>query len=119
MRFLVVECTGPSVAQWLRSEGHDVLDVYKEARGISDDEVLEIAYQQRRILLTNDKDFGEKIYREQQPHWGVVLFRLRDERPFNKIAVLNKLLKNYASALEGHFVVVTEEQVRIGEVVKY
>lgn len=33
MRFLVDECTGPSVARWLREQGHDVFSVFEQARG--------------------------------------------------------------------------------------
>jgi predicted nuclease of predicted toxin-antitoxin system len=61
MRFLVDECTGPAVAQWLRSRGYDTFSVYEQARGTDDDEVIRTAYAQDRILITNDKDFGEKV----------------------------------------------------------
>ncbi len=33
MRFLVDECTGPAVAQWLRRQNHDVISVFDEIRG--------------------------------------------------------------------------------------
>ena len=34
MRFLVDECTGPAVAEWLRKQNHEVFSVYDEARGL-------------------------------------------------------------------------------------
>lgn len=37
MRFLVDECTGPTVAKWLRDAGHDVFSVYEQARGAKDE----------------------------------------------------------------------------------
>ncbi len=61
MRFLVDECTGPGVAAWLRDEGHEVFSVYEQARSISDDAIIEKAYREQWILITNDKDFGEKF----------------------------------------------------------
>lgn len=61
MRFLVDECTGPKVAEWLGGEGHTVVSIYDEARGISDDDVLAKAHNENFILITNDKDFGEMI----------------------------------------------------------
>ncbi len=76
MRFLVDECTGPAVAAWLLSEGHDVVSVYDELRGIEDSAIIQRANAEMRILITNDKDFGEKVHREQHPHHGVVLLRL-------------------------------------------
>jgi predicted nuclease of predicted toxin-antitoxin system len=112
MRFLVDECTGPVVAEWLRASGHEVFSVYEEARGLGDDEVISAAYHGDYILITNDKDFGEKVYRERRPHKGVVLMRLDDERAVNKVEALRRLLEAYADRLAGHFVVVTEKRVR-------
>jgi predicted nuclease of predicted toxin-antitoxin system len=112
MRFLVDECTGPSVAKWLRSEGHEVLSIYDEARGISDEQIIQLARKENWILITNDKDFGEKVYREGFLHKGVVLLRLKDERPSSKIAVLSNLLRFYSDYLPDKFTVATESQVR-------
>ncbi len=114
MRFLVDECTGPVVARRLRSQGHDVFSVYEEARGIDDDGVLLKASAEGRILITNDKAFGERVYREQQRHKGIVLLRLEDERAQSKVAALRRLLESYADGLADRFVVVTETAVRFG-----
>ena len=79
MRFLVDECTGPAVAKWLRQQGYEVFSVYEQARGIDDDDLVEKANAENRILISNDKDFGEKIYRDNKPYKGVILLRLDDE----------------------------------------
>ena len=112
MRFLVDECTGSKVAQWLRGNHHEVFSVFDEARGMTDDEVLTKAFDENRILITNDKDFGEMIFRTRRNHRGVIFLRLDDERAANKIEVLSKLLENYAGKLPEEFVVVTETRVR-------
>ncbi|MGB9593897.1 MAG: DUF5615 family PIN-like protein, partial [Anaerolineae bacterium] len=96
MRFLVDECTGPAVARWLREQGHEVFSVYDEARGMEDDAVIEKASSEGWILITDDKDFGEEIYRARRKHRGVILLRLEDERAANKIAVLRRLMDGYA-----------------------
>ena len=62
MRFIVDECVGPMVADYLRHQGHDVFSVYEQARGIDDDEVIDRALAENRIIVTNDKDFGEKYF---------------------------------------------------------
>ncbi len=113
MRFLVDECTGPAVAQWLRRQNHDVISVYDEIRGADDTEVIQKACEQNRILITNDKDFGELVFREKKPHKGVILLRLEDEQASNKIAVLQRLLEKYEKSFSGNFIVVTETTVRI------
>ncbi len=112
MRFLVDECVGPAVAEWLRGQGYEVFSVYDEARGWDDDAVIQKAFAENWILITNDKDFGEKIYRGGHPHRGVILLRLDDERPPAKIEVLQRLLRSYAGRLPDQFVVVTETTVR-------
>lgn len=113
MRFLVDECTGPAVARWLREKGHDVFSVYEQARGLADDEIIQKALMDNRLVITNDKDFGEKIFRERRPYRGVILLRLKDERTPNKIAALQGLLTNYADRLADRFTVVTEKKIRI------
>ena len=112
MRFLVDECTGPAVAKWLREQGHETFTVYEEARGTDDDKIVEKALQDNLILITNDKDFGEKIYRERRRHKGVVLLRLDDERAESKINALQRLLEGHADRLPDAFVVVTETTIR-------
>lgn len=112
MRFLVDECTGSKVAQWLRVENYEVFSVFDEARGMTDDEVLVKALTENWILITNDKDFGEMVFRERRNHHGVIFLRLEDERAANKIEVLRRLLKNHSEKLPEEFVVVTETKIR-------
>jgi len=112
MKFLVDECTGPVVARWLEQQGYDVFSIYDQARGVDDDEVIKIAQDEGRILITNDRGFGEKVFRERRPHNGVVFLRLANERSVNKIRVLGQLLAQYGDSIADRFVVVTETQVR-------
>lgn len=112
MRFLVDECAGSKVAEWLRGESHEVFSVFDEARGMTDEDVLAKAFSEGWILITNDKDFGEMVFRERREHRGVIFMRLDDERAANKIEVLRKLLEGYAEKLPEEFVVVTETKVR-------
>ena len=44
MKFVVDECTGPSVAKWLTESGHDVYSVADESRGWTDEQVLQKAF---------------------------------------------------------------------------
>lgn len=112
MRFLVDECTGTKVAHWLRKEGYEVFSVYEQARGITDNTIITKAFEENWILITNDKDFGEKVYREKYSHRGIIFMRLQDERSVNKISVLQRLLLTYLQEIPNSFVVVTETQVR-------
>ncbi len=118
MRFLVDECTGPAVALWLRQQNHEVFSVYEEARGMEDGAVLQKAFDENWILVTNDRHFGARVYREQHGHRGVVLLRLEDERAYNKIEVMRRLLDGHSEQLADHFVVVTEKQVRFARAIQ-
>jgi predicted nuclease of predicted toxin-antitoxin system len=114
MRFLVDECSGPKLAAWLADEGHEVFSVYDQARGSDDGYLILKAFTEGWILITNDKDFGEKIYRQRHPHRGVVFLRLRDEAAASKIRVMKTLLAEYSNRLVDQFVVATESRVRFG-----
>ena len=56
------------LAAWLREQGHEVFSVYDEARGMGDDQIIQKASDENWILMTNDKDFGARVYREHQSH---------------------------------------------------
>ena len=113
MKFLVDECVGPTVAKWLKQNDYDVVSIYDDVPGIDDNAVLNKAFTQDRILITCDKDFGEMIFKNKRPHCGVLLLRLVDEKPTNKIRMLESILENYHQDLRGNFVVVTEKTIRI------
>lgn len=112
MRFLVDECTGPAVASWLRKQNHEVFSVFDEAKGMDDEDIIQKALRENWILITNDKGFGNKVYRDGRLHRGVVLLRLKDERSASKVEILSRLLGTYSDRLPDSFLVVTEKQVR-------
>lgn len=113
MRFLVDECTGPGVAAWLRTQGHEVFSVYDQLPGASDNDLLAKANSENWILVTNDGDFGKLIFCEGRPHRGIIFLRLLNERTSDKIAVLLKLFSSYAGSFDNQFLVVSETAVRI------
>ncbi len=113
MRFLVDECIGPAVARWLSEQGHDVVSIYEDSRGSSDETILARACLADRIIVTDDKDFGEYVFRDRLSHKGVILLRLDDLRAPNKIIALQRLLSACADQLPGRFAVVTESSIRI------
>lgn len=113
MKFLVDECVSPSVKNWLIKNNYDAISIYDNLCGIPDSLVLKKAFSEERILITSDKDFGEMIFKNKQQHCGVVLLRLTDDRPLNKINILSNLLMHHKADLFANFVVVTEETIRI------
>jgi predicted nuclease of predicted toxin-antitoxin system len=115
MRFLVDECVGPAVADWLRQQGYEIFSVFDEARGLDDGGIIQKAFAENWVLITTDKDFGEKIYRERHLHHGVILLRLDDERYLTKIAVIRSLIDHYSEHLVDNYLVATEQRVRFAK----
>lgn len=116
MKFIVDESAGMAVVEHLREAGHDVMAVGETMPQANDVQILETAEKESRILITNDKDFGELVYRTGQAHFGVLLLRLRDEGSANRVHMVRSIMDSYADQLVGHFVVATEKAVRIRSV---
>jgi predicted nuclease of predicted toxin-antitoxin system len=62
MRFLVDACTGPATARWLHEQQHEVFSIHDHAPDMDDVAIIQKAITEHWILVTNDKDFGEKVY---------------------------------------------------------
>jgi predicted nuclease of predicted toxin-antitoxin system len=110
MRFLVDECTGKKLANLLEKEGHDVLFAGDAMPSVSDDEIIRRSKENDRILITDDKDFGELVFRLRKPTKGVILLRIGVD-PEKRLKALVKLLKRYE--ITGKFAVLKEDSVRI------
>ena len=74
-KFLVDECCPAAIARALRDLSFDVQTVVERARGHSDRDVLRLAWDEGRILITTDKDFGTLAVRAGYRLHGLVLLR--------------------------------------------
>lgn len=107
MKFLLDENLGKEAAKFLKGLGHSAIRIREINPGIPDYEVLDLALSQRSVLITSDKDFGELVFKEKQPHTGVIFLRLEDESSDNKITALKFVLPKY---VVGKFIVVEEKE---------
>ncbi len=112
MKFLADESLEYAVVVHFRNLGFDITAIAEGSKSIADTAVLEKAYKQKRILLTNDTDFGELIFHQQLPHYGVVLFRLPHEDAISKIKRFTQILERFSKKLTNNFIVVTMTKVR-------
>jgi predicted nuclease of predicted toxin-antitoxin system len=112
IKFIVDESTGSAVVQLLRQLSYDVLAVSEVMHQASDIDILNRAAETNRILITNDKDFGELIYRSGKVHAGVVLLRLSDESQASRVRVVKAVLEHHLGRLAGNFVVASEKRLR-------
>lgn len=111
MKYLADENLGIQVPKYLRKQGFDIISIRESAPGVSDTDVLALARDQNRILITLDKDFGELVFKHKIIHTGVLLLRLRDESIENKKKVLFKVL-NSKRKLYSKFTIISEKRKR-------
>jgi predicted nuclease of predicted toxin-antitoxin system len=62
VKFLIDRCAGHRLAEWLRAQGHDVVESRERGPDPGDRVLLEWARAEDRILVTMDKDFGVFIF---------------------------------------------------------
>ncbi len=93
MRFLVDRCAGRRLADWLRGQGHDVLDVRALGGDPGDAALLRRATDEGRILVTIDTDFGALIHVRAQAHAGLI--RLPDVPAARRIELMAQILADH------------------------
>jgi predicted nuclease of predicted toxin-antitoxin system len=114
LRILTDENVSPKVLAFLRNQGLEVLDTKEQGwQGKSDDELLEIAYQEKCWVLTHDADFGTLAVHEGKPYWGIIFLRVRNLQPHNVISVCHQLLQLEMDFLSPALVVVEEARIRL------
>lgn len=113
MRFLANEnFPAPSIGI-LKHAGYDILNIAELSSGISDHEVIDMAVQGNRIILTFDSDYGEIIFkhrRENPP--AVIFFRFKGDNPEEAGKRLIDLLSDKKLQVDKTFTVVERDNVR-------
>ncbi|NVN86437.1 MAG: DUF5615 family PIN-like protein [Rhodopseudomonas sp.] len=112
MRWLGDECVSASLVMALRADGHDVLYIAEMAAGLSDAEVIGLALHERRLLLTEDKDFGDLVVRQGRSVPGVVLIRIDSAKPSLKATRLAAAIAHFGEGLFGRYLVIEEGRLR-------
>ena len=92
--------------------GHDVVSALESDPRATDETLLAWALEEQRVLITEDKDFGELVFVRRLPHSCIV--RFVDMRVEEKVSAMRDLIDTYESALrQGSMIVVTQSRVRI------
>ena len=115
MRFLIDRCAGRRLADWLREQGHEVLESRERGPDPGDRALLQWAVDEKRVLVTMDKDFGQMIFLEGAPHCGLV--RLPDVPAERRITLMGMILTEYANELAARsLITVRGDRVRISRI---
>jgi predicted nuclease of predicted toxin-antitoxin system len=100
------------IVDFLLQNGYDVKWIPDYDCEITDDQLLKIAKKENRILITNDKDFGELVFLQKKHSAGLILIRVKEQKTSIKLKLFKKLLMNYSEKILNHFVVITETKFR-------
>jgi predicted nuclease of predicted toxin-antitoxin system len=114
MHLLVDECLTVEFVDEFRQAGHDVIWVREHCPGANDDVLLAFSFSQNRILISEDRDFGELVFRRRLPAIGIVLVKLADfEGSLRQTAsyAADKIAQ-LGSSLIGHLTVIEPERER-------
>jgi predicted nuclease of predicted toxin-antitoxin system len=113
MRILANENFPGDAVAALRLRGHDVAWVRTDAPGSRDQEILEWARADDRILVTFDKDFGELAFRARLPvSSGIILFRISTPSAAYVARVAVTALESRPD-WAGHFAVIEDGRIRM------
>ncbi len=116
MRFLADESCDFAVVRALRRAGHEVLAVSEISPRAEDIEVIDLAFRGERILLTEDKDFGQLVYAHRKHTLGVILLRYPASARQRLSKEIVKLVGRRGENLVGSFVVVQPGRIRISRI---
>ncbi|PWB54030.1 MAG: hypothetical protein C3F06_05415 [Candidatus Methanoperedenaceae archaeon] len=111
---MVDECTGKRLSNLLNAAGYDVIFVGDWKPSASDEEVLDKANKEGRVLITDDKDFGELVFRLEKPSSGVILIRASTTNSAIRMHLLEILLKS--TEVNKKFIVLKDKVFKIKDI---
>ena len=114
MRVLADESCDFAIVRGLRDAEYDVLSIAETFAGASDERVIEFASQQRRLLITEDKDFGQLVFAATKENSGVILVRYPAMVRSGLVDAVHELLSEQGETLYNSFVVMEPGRVRLG-----
>lgn len=109
MKFLIDANLGRKFTSLISKAGYDAVFINDILIKASDEDVLTLAEREKRIIITNDKDFGKLIFKARKSSEGAILFRtsiIDAEKRFD-------MVEECLDKAKGKFIVVREGQIRI------
>jgi len=113
IRFIADVNVEKAIVDYLTENGYDTKWVPDYSCEILDEDLLNLANVEKRILITNDKDFGELTFLQKSLFTGIILLRVRGQRAEDKVKLIKKLLNKHSDKLLNHFIVITKKKIRI------
>ncbi len=116
MRFLADESCDFAIVRRLRDDGYDVVAVAEIEPRAEDKRVVDLAVRERRLLLTEDKDFGQLLFAHGQAAPGVIFLRYPASARQQIVEDVARLIRQQGEKLTGSFVTVQPGRTRISRI---
>jgi predicted nuclease of predicted toxin-antitoxin system len=113
LRFLADESCDFAIVRALRAAGYDVFAVSEVTSRSDDRSLIEQAGREKRILLTEDKDFGWLVFVSRAESSGVILIRFPGDARGALARAVSKLVEEHGENLLNAFVVVQPGYIRL------
>ncbi len=113
LRFLADESCDFAVVCALRVDGYDVLAVSEVMHRSDDRELIDFASREKRVLLTEDKDFGWLVFVSHADSAGAILIRFPGNARQTLVQTIRQVVREQGKQLHGAFVVVRPSHTRI------
>jgi len=112
LQFLADVNVEKTIIDFLRQFGYLVQSVAELSTSMLDEDILNYAQRNNFILITNDKDFGEFVFRQKKMTKGIILFRFENQKAIEKITAIQFVLEHHQDKIANHFVVLSPKKVR-------
>ncbi len=113
IKFLADVNVEKPLVDYLSKQGYDIKWVPDYNCEMPDEGLLQLANEEKRIFITNDKDFGDLIFLQKKLSVGTILFRVKGQKTEEKIKLMKKILMGYRDKLLNHYIVITKAKIRI------
>jgi predicted nuclease of predicted toxin-antitoxin system len=114
-KFLLDENVPPAIGVFLRNMDFDVAHAKASGMlGASDDQIMDLARQEERTLITFDKHFADLLLYPPGTHWGVIRIRIHPPLLADVVQALDHFLKQFdLSTIRGTLIVLENDGFRI------
>jgi len=112
LKFLADVNIEKPIIDFFKNRGWDIRWVSDFGPEMEDENLIKLARAEKRILLTNDKDFGELVFLQKRLSYGIILIRVKGQETALKVKLTRRLMTEYSEKLANHFVVITKDKFR-------
>ena len=113
MKFLANENVPIASVNYLKSKGFDIISIGIEYHGTADEDVMKLAMEQDRTIITYDSDYGELIFKHGfKPTAGVIFIRQQPVEPLETARIIDRLTTNPDLSFERTLTVVDSNTLR-------